>query len=140
MLFGAMLVHADHAALENRIVALDRIGVDIAPAHIFFGTVINGVVGGELFPDRLVLIGLVSHQAAFAADVGAENRDDIRNAGALDMKAPRRSAALHKGQHHVLVSRAALAHPNASAARLLAAVAFARTNERLVSFDELTVA
>ena len=42
LLFGAMLVDALHAALEDREEAFDRVGMNVA-AHIFFGAVLPAI-------------------------------------------------------------------------------------------------
>jgi hypothetical protein len=48
---AAMLTNALHAALENRIIASDRVGVHIA-AHVFASGVIDGLVVGDASVER----------------------------------------------------------------------------------------
>ena len=50
MLLTAMLVDAFHAALKNRIVTFDCIGVDVAITDVFVGAVLDGVVAGKPSP------------------------------------------------------------------------------------------
>src|SRR5439155_9319720 len=64
MPLGAMLIDADHAALEYREEALRRVDAGLHPvfvAHPFFGVVIDGVVANEKPSDALVGGRFVGH-------------------------------------------------------------------------------
>ena len=52
MLLGTVLIHAAHAAFENREIAFDCIGRHVA-ARIFLRGVIDGFVRGKLLADRM---------------------------------------------------------------------------------------
>ena len=52
MRLANVVVHADDAALEDRKVVLDRVGVPELSADILFDAVVDATVSGELFGDR----------------------------------------------------------------------------------------
>src|SRR6266852_5738952 len=108
MLLGAVLVDALHAALEDAVVALNRVGVDPA-ANIFLLAVIDGIVARKLLPHLAVVGCFVSHQRALAGDVLANDRRDIRGSHAINMKTTCASAALDKRKNDILVSPASAA-------------------------------
>jgi hypothetical protein len=56
VLLGAMLIDALHASLEDRIVAFNRVGGDIA-ANVLIGAVGDGLVAFELAADFLIDVG-----------------------------------------------------------------------------------
>src|SRR5216684_670222 len=109
MLLTAMLVDALHAALEDRIEAFNRVGGDdgagftIGEAHnvrvadVFFFPVVHGIMAGEISANFHVVPRLISHQAAFLADVVPQDRRNVSDRGAVDMEATGRAAALDKG-------------------------------------------
>jgi hypothetical protein len=72
-----MLIDALHSSLEDRIVALNRVGSDIA-ANIFIALVVHGVVAGEVLAHFVVPATFVGIDRGFAVHVGA---DDIGNFG-----------------------------------------------------------
>src|SRR6266446_2800006 len=86
VLFFAMLVDAFHAALEDRIEAFNRIGVDVA-ANVFLLTVVDGFVAGKLRTNLKILTSLVGHQGGFFRDVGANDRRNLGNGSAIHMEA-----------------------------------------------------
>ena len=53
VLFLAALIDALHSALENRVIALDGVGVNI-PTDPFFLAVVHGFMAGELATEKLV--------------------------------------------------------------------------------------
>jgi hypothetical protein len=61
VLLAAVLIHADHAALEHAEVAFNRVGVDGA-ANVFVGTVIDDLVTGKIFAHMAILTGIIRHQ------------------------------------------------------------------------------
>ena len=68
MLLFAVLVDAFHATLENRVVALDGVGVDVA-ANVFVNGVVDGFMAGKFPSDPRVPTGIVRHQRRVALDV-----------------------------------------------------------------------
>jgi hypothetical protein len=109
MLLTAMLIDALHSALEDRIVALDRISVDVAVADIFVGAVLDGFVAGEPLTDVLVVTSLIGHQRGFAGDVIADDIVNLPDASVVDVKATRTTAALYESKNSVLMSPTAAA-------------------------------
>jgi hypothetical protein len=68
-----MLVNALHAALEDRIEAFDRIGMDyivvavreflgVGIANVFLPTVVDRIVAQEVLADFFVPTGFVGHE------------------------------------------------------------------------------
>jgi hypothetical protein len=70
VLLFAMLIYAFHAALEDRIVAFDGVGVD-DPAHVFVGRVIDGLMH-PIFVAKFVIGGqFIAQDESFFGDVCA---------------------------------------------------------------------
>jgi hypothetical protein len=78
VLFLAVLVNALHAALEHRVVVFNGVAVDVS-AHIFVLLMCDRAVLSKLFSDGAIVVRLVSHEAAFAADILANDRHDVRD-------------------------------------------------------------
>src|ERR1700678_3810744 len=129
MLFAAMLVDTLHSALEDRIVAFHRIGVDFA-AHVLVALVGDAAVLGKLFANSPVMQRAIGHQAAFAFDVVAHDGNDAGDRMPVGMKRTGRAATFNQRHHHVLVVVAANIGPKP---RLLTDVGF-------VGFDDFAVA
>lgn len=106
VLLGAVLIDALHAALEDAVIALNRVGVDRA-APIFASPVADEIVPGEMLVEVCVLPRLIRHDRGFLGDVGAEDRHEVRRRRAVDMERPNHPAALDQGQDRVLVGIAA---------------------------------
>ena len=86
--FAAMLVDALHAALEDRIEALDGIGGDELRAFvtdIFFILVQHAVMAGEVIADNLVVVCFVSHQGGVTVHIGANDAFNVKAVGAVYM-------------------------------------------------------
>jgi hypothetical protein len=75
VLFAAVLVHALHAALEDREAALDYILLRLV-TKIFLGAVAHGLMARELAANMHILARLVRHDAGFAGYVFAHDRHD----------------------------------------------------------------
>ena len=91
VLLGAMLIDALHAAIEDRIVALNRVRGDglgyddglaigarlvghfVPIAGIFFLAMVPRVMAGIASAGFLVLRGFIGHEAAFLGDVRLED-------------------------------------------------------------------
>ena len=135
VLLGAVLVNAFHAALEDRIVTLNRVRADdlIALAtNIFLALVVHGVMAGELLTDRAVRNPFVRHHRGFTREIGANDRLDVRDGCAIDVEATGLAAAFNQSQHRVLVGERV---------RLLANwLAFLPTDERLINLNRLALA
>jgi hypothetical protein len=93
MAFAAMLVNAFHAAFEHAVEAFNGVGVNLA-ATIFPFAMVHTFMLGELASDRFVMTPFIGHQARLLADVGAHDAFNVRPAGAIDMEATGRAAAL----------------------------------------------
>src|SRR3990167_6442721 len=109
MLLAAMLVNALHAALEDRIEALDRIRVVIA-AHVFLGLVVDRVVAAfEFLADLHVNLGLVGFEPAVSAGIGDQDGADRLGRGAVDVKRAGAAVSFNQRQDGMLVAVALLA-------------------------------
>jgi hypothetical protein len=85
----AVLIDALHAALEDRIVAFDRVDRDDLVAFIadvFVLRVIDGLMV-ETFDIRDVPVHFVGRQARLIAQVGANDRQDFASANAVNVEA-----------------------------------------------------
>jgi uncharacterized membrane protein YdcZ (DUF606 family) len=67
------MLDALHAALEDRVEALDRVRSHIA-ANVFIGLMIDRLMVGVLAAKAFVPTRLIGMQCALAADVGAQDR------------------------------------------------------------------
>jgi hypothetical protein len=106
MLFAAMLIDALHAALEDRVVPLDRVGVDVTAADVFAIGVVHGLMRAtDICLDLEVLVPArrVSHDGAFLRHIGANDRQQVADRGPVNVEAARRSTALDKGKHDVSI-------------------------------------
>ena len=71
MLLRAMLIDAFHAALENGVIALNRVCVDVYARlsvciAVLFARMVNRIMLGELVAKLCVALALVSHDVRFA--------------------------------------------------------------------------
>jgi hypothetical protein len=149
MFFTAMLVDALHAALEDRIVALNGVGGDggsfdnglaigaqlvsdlVPVANVFFIGVVHRFMAGEIATNFHVVAGFVGHEIAFRADVFPQDRRNVGNGGAVNVEATGRAAAFNQGQYGILErGRAAAA----------LGLAFQTTDESFVGFHDLASA
>lgn len=128
MLLAAMLVDALKAALEDTVVAFQRVRIGIA-THVLFDAVIDRLVACEALADFLVVARLVRHQGGLARYVRHNDGADCGEVRFVDVEGANRTAALDQRKHRALMLRAA------SGRRALLA-----PNKRLVSFNHLTFA
>jgi hypothetical protein len=105
MLLAAMLIDADHAALEDRKEAFRSIGVCVT-ANILASAasaMIYGLVVGKSLTNLAIDAALVNHQSAFSISVICENFTYYFCIHFLDMKRTDRTAALHQRDHLALM-------------------------------------
>jgi len=105
MLLAAVLIDTLHTALENRIVALNGIGMYVA-ADVFFLRVIHSAMLGKFRADSAVMPCGVGHKAAFPRDVLADDWNDAADRVTVNVERAGRAAALNQGQHYVFVGAA----------------------------------
>src|SRR6185312_10563823 len=108
VLFGAMLIGAAHAALENRKVAFDGVGVNAA-ANVFASRMLDGHVAEEILSDSRIETAFVGEQHAFGGDVSGNENHNVFFGGRCHMEGANRSVALNQAKHGALVRRAAAA-------------------------------
>lgn len=106
VLLGAVLVDAAHPALENREVALDRIGMRLA-ADVLAGRVAHRLVPSVLAADLRVEAALVGHQLGLAGRVGAQDLADLFLGRGLRMEGANLATALHQTNDRALAAGAA---------------------------------
>ena len=82
---GAVLVDAPHPALEDRIVAFDGVGVNLA-ASILAGLVANAGMLTKGPAKSAILSGFIGEQAGFTSDVFAQDRQNFFAVDAIDNK------------------------------------------------------
>src|SRR3981081_1589229 len=113
MLLFAMLVDAFHAALEDRIVAANRVRGDITP-DVFLDAMVHRFMARKLFANRLVELRFIGHQRGFAGNVSAQDWHHLSNRSVVNVEAADRSAAPNNCRRMpCIASRSAT--PNASA-------------------------
>ncbi len=103
-----MLVNALHPALENAVVALNRVRADIAvavAADILVLAMVHAVMAGEIavLVQIFVPTRLIGHHRGFMGDVGTNDRDERADRGGIHMPATGCATAFHKGQDNVLM-------------------------------------
>src|SRR6185312_17572361 len=108
MLLFAVLIHTLHAALEDRKVAFDRIGVHVA-AHVFVVRVGDGFMGREFFADAHVEAAFVSMQARFAGDIVSHDLVDAFAVGISGIERAHSAAAFQQRHNRTLAGGAGFA-------------------------------
>jgi hypothetical protein len=109
VLFAAVLINPDHAALEDAVKTLNGVGGDQGSGRtvmigVFLARVINLAMRGELFSDLGILSAFVGHDVRFASDVGANDRRKIILLDAFDMERAGCATPFNKGQNSILVA------------------------------------
>jgi len=109
-----MLVNAVNAALEDREIALDGIGVNLfldegfvidhtaLAANVFLGGMIDGSVRGEIPAKTSIDVGFVGDEPAIPVGVLGDDRVQHLCGHVRDMEAPHRAAALDQGHDRLL--------------------------------------
>src|SRR5882762_3064679 len=142
MLFGTVLVNPDHAALEDAEIAFNGVGRDLLPApsfaNVFFGSMIDGFVFGELAARCHVSIEFVGMQRALARGIGDENGPQSGAGQIVDLDGTGTPAALDQG--HDLHLLAALGAYPAVVVDENPFGWLSRADECLVSLDNLALA
>src|SRR3990167_6039312 len=107
VLFAHALVNARQAALEDREVAFNRVRMHGA-TDVFASTMRNGLMTGRDGSKDAVLPRFVRHQVRVGCHVRLENRLERLGGHVRDVERTHLPAALHKGEHRVLVRVAAI--------------------------------
>src|ERR1700730_2329031 len=107
MLLFAVLVHASHATLKDRIIAFDGVGVNDS-AHIFLGRMIDGLMHPEFLAKTLIGAVLVSHHECFFRDVSANYWHQLRIRNAFHVEAARFPAASYQSHCDIRAAWATL--------------------------------
>lgn len=107
MLFGAMLVNALHAALEDRIVAFNRIRGDFAP-NVFVALVVHRFMAGEVLAHLIVPATFVGIDRGFMVHIGADDCGNLGYRMRVDLEAASCATALNKREHDVPEGNAGL--------------------------------
>src|SRR6185312_8538650 len=139
----AVLIHALHAAFEDRIEAFDRIGMDgiehdlavhfpSLVSHVFVLAVVNAQVCRKVARDAWIPLSLVGHQRAFRIDVGVHDLAERRGCGPVDMEAAGGAPALDKSQDDIAELRATNVQPLGST--------FGLAHQSFVHLDDLASA
>ncbi len=103
MLFAAVLVHALHAALEDREIAFDRVRVDFT-ATVFARRVMHRAMIGEVHADFLILASLVRHNAGLARHVFEDHRPNGRDLGVFHHERAGLSLSANEGTNRMFVA------------------------------------
>jgi hypothetical protein len=97
MPFAAMLIDALHAALEDRIVAFNGVGMD-DPTNVLANAVVDGLVHPIFFSERAVRLPIVADDESFLGNVGADDREQLTAGSSFHMKAAHSTAASDQRQ------------------------------------------
>ena len=89
--------------LEDGEVAFDGVGMGVA-THVFLGTVVDGLMFGELATEPHVEPALVGHKTAFAAHVLANDGCHTRDACMVHMEGTNLSTTLYEAKNGTFVS------------------------------------
>ena len=92
MALAAMLIDALHAALEDRKVAFNGVGVD-DPTHVFANAVIDGLMHPVFFPERAVSLPIIADDESSLGNVCADDREQLTAGSPFHMKAAHGAAA-----------------------------------------------
>ena len=107
MFLSTVLIDALHSALEDRKVALDGVGVNVA-TPVFTAIMADHAVFGEILANRIVLACFISHQPRFTGEVLIHQRPDGAGFEVVYDHAPHLAGlAIHQRQYLVFVSVAA---------------------------------
>src|SRR5260370_32010419 len=114
-----MLINAFQYALENRVVAFNRVGGDVGGfdvglavwtsfvgsfvevANVFVLAMVHGVMAGEVLGHFVVPFAFVGIDRGFVVHVGADDRGNFGKRVRVDRKAPRRAATVNEREHDV---------------------------------------
>jgi hypothetical protein len=129
-------IAAVDAALEDREIIFDGVGMPEVGADIFLGAVVHGTVAGELVADLGVDQCLVGHQIARLIDVGDDDRLEHlrRYMLGMQMEAADLTLAFDERQHGSLGRNVVL-----SIARLAADVGFVGFDDLILSAERTAI-
>lgn len=134
MFLRAMLINALHAALEDAVIAFNRVRVDVHAGlsvriAVFVARMVHSVMLSKLVAKLAITRRFVSHNVAFATQIGANDWQNVFFLDAIDMEGAHRTTALHKRQNNMFVTDA-----------LLNDRTFLAADESLVNLDNRTSA
>src|SRR5205085_76076 len=105
MIFAYVVVRPDQAALEDREVALDRVGSHVA-ASVFLDDVIHSFMFQEIPLKFFVLSGLIGMNASVSRNLRVEDRAQRRGINAGDVERAHGSFALNQREDRIQVAMA----------------------------------
>jgi hypothetical protein len=100
--FADMLVDAIDAALQDREVALDGVGISLSP-DIFFGGVVNRLIVRECGADRRVDVRFIGHEPAVFMGMLGDDRVEVCGGHVRDVEATDAAATLDQGHDGLFV-------------------------------------
>jgi len=103
--FADVLVHAVHAAFEDREETFDGVGMGVT-AHVLIGAVLDGVVRGEVPADGDERRFLIGHELALGRSVAAEYRVQAIGADVRHVEGTSTAVALDQRQNRPHVAGA----------------------------------
>jgi hypothetical protein len=103
VLLAAMLIDSLHATFEDRIIAFNGVGVNMA-ANVFLLAVIYAFMARKFGADFEILASFVSHQGGFAGHIGTHDWRNVGNGGAINMETAGTAAPLDQGENRILMA------------------------------------
>ena len=100
VVLGAVLVYSLHAALENREVSLNGVGMSES-AHPFLCGMVDGFMGGKPLSDIAVSPQFVGHQSALGVGVLEDCAPDVIGFGPVEFDRTSAPFTLDNGKHRV---------------------------------------
>ena len=94
-----MLIHAFHAAFEEQVIALNRVGVDFTAPVLVSRAVDESV--HEFLVQVAVVPGVICHNRCLLGEIGSYNRHDVVSVGTVNVEAAGLAVAADQCQHGV---------------------------------------
>lgn len=102
VLFGAMLIGATHAALEDRKVAFDGVGMHVA-ANVFLAGMLDGLMVCKVRRHAGIEAAFVGIEDALAGNVVGNESGNVFLGRAGNMEGANRTVPLNQADHGALV-------------------------------------